>query len=523
MSRPTISTGSIDFSTGKQAKNKAPRNAAPQVKTCHIAILGDFSGRGHRDTADVTGLANRKMIEVDRDNLEEIFERLKVTLDTPLADGPMTFREMDDLHPDFIYERIPLFDRFKNLRKRLKNSSTFDEAAQEVQSWATSKSSSETAKQSQVAAADDSKEAQQANGQNDAADESLLDQLLGAPIAKQTSEEFDVKQLVRDIMEPYLIPRPDPRQDELLASVDESTSQLMRKILHNSDFQKIEASWRSLYLLTKQLETDSKLKVFIMDVSRQELLDDAEAWAAGESGGLHKRLVEKRQVEGQDAFAMLLADYQFTDSEIHVAGLRYLAELGAATGAGVLTGGNERIAGTASLAKQPDSDDWNYRADPSFLSAWQSFRQTEESQFLSLLAPRFLLRLPYGKKYSHVESFSFEELPVNNPHHYYLWGNSAWLAVLLLGKSYSQFGWSFQPGAIQEVDKLPIHVMYDADGDAHVTPCAEINMTDRTAAKLVAAGLSVVRSVMEKDKVVVPDIRSSHLDSSTLKGPWQDS
>ena len=39
---------------------------------------------------------------------------------------------------------------------------------------------------------------------------------------------------------------------------------------------------------------------------------------------------------------------------------------------------------------------------------WRSFRDTEDSRFVSLVMPRVLSRLPYGKATKEVEEFDFE-------------------------------------------------------------------------------------------------------------------
>lgn len=41
---------------------------------------------------------------------------------------------------------------------------------------------------------------------------------------------------------------------------------------------------------------------------------------------------------------------------------------------------------------------------------WRAFRDTEDSRFVTLVLPRVLARLPYGKSTIPIESFSFEEL-----------------------------------------------------------------------------------------------------------------
>ena len=95
MSRPSISTGGIPFmeKSEQQKGRQAPGNLP-----CHVLILADFSGRNHRGLDDVSCLVDRKIIPLTRDNLDEVFQRLQVTLDIGVADKPIVFNEPDDLH-----------------------------------------------------------------------------------------------------------------------------------------------------------------------------------------------------------------------------------------------------------------------------------------------------------------------------------------------------------------------------------------------------------------------------------------
>ena len=62
--------------------------------------------------------------------------------------------------------------------------------------------------------------------------------------------------------------------------------------------------------------------------------------------------------------------------------------------------------------------------------AWKSLRDSEDSRYVGLCMPRFLLRLPYGSNTVPVKAFNFEEDVVGH-HERYCWGNAAVaLAVL---------------------------------------------------------------------------------------------
>ena len=93
-----------------------------------IAVLGDFSGRASRGLFDPT-LKGRRFIPVDRDNFDEVMERMGAQLET------IRFTDLDDFHPDRLYEQLPIFQGLRETRDRLQDRATFPAAAAEVQAW----------------------------------------------------------------------------------------------------------------------------------------------------------------------------------------------------------------------------------------------------------------------------------------------------------------------------------------------------------------------------------------------------
>jgi type VI secretion system protein ImpC len=501
MSRATMNTGGTPIGMASdQNTPKVVRN-----RPCHILALADFSGRSHRDEDDASGLCERNIVEVTRDNVDDVFVRMGVTLDLAVADKPIQFLEMDDLHPDYIYERVDLFSQFRSLKRRLKNKDTFETAAQEILSWANAPKVKTPATDKQETYPTDD----------------VLDMLLHSTRAQAESAN-SIHSMIQQIVAPYVIPSADPRQAELMETVDQAASHLMRKILHSSAFQSIESSWRGMYWMLKQLETDQDLRLFIADISLQEIIDDNEAYPDSLTQ-LHKLLVERRIGTGSVPFSVVIADYQFQDQVQHCEALANLGSAAADSHAVLVAGGSVRLAGCEQLVRQPDPDDWVLHGDRSsdFCLLWEAIREQDYSQYIVLTAPQFMLRLPYGKNTSPLESLKFEELPEQGRHDYYLWGNGAWLVGAQLGQYYAQQGWSQAATGGAKITQLPLHVYYQ-QGESHVMPCAELAMTDVTANALAAQGLLPIRSVKDEDSVLIPGLRSISSITENVLGPWSE-
>jgi len=112
---------------------------------------------------------------------------------------------------------------------------------------------------------------------------------------------------------------------------------------------------------------------------------------------------------------------------------------------------------------------------------WNAFRDSEDSRYVGLTTPRFLLRLPYGKDTIPVKDFDFEESVTGEEHTKYLWGNASFAFASRLTESFSKNGWCVnirgpQSGGL--VEDLPLH-LFQSGGDTETKIPTEILIPDR--------------------------------------------
>lgn len=456
----------------------------PRAKTedpFRILILGDFSGR-HSGT--------RKPIQVDRDNFDRVLRALSVQLDLRLGSAPaapvsLRFDELQDFEPDRIFERCDLFKKLSQGPGR-----------------------STTAPGPGVRAPARSPDADVASLTSG----SLLDDIVGQSEAgagaspRRRRDEF--QEVVERIVAPHLAPPENPDALRAEADAQQRRSILMRAILHHPDFQALESIWRALDLLVRRLECDALLKLYILDISKEEItaglakIDPARPRDL-RSTELYRTLVEQTvETPGGEAWAVLAGNYGFDRSAEDV---ELLSKLGLVA----------RAAGASFIAESVPSRDEN-AADH---RAWQALRRSPQAQWLGLAMPRFLLRLPYGKNTYEIDSFPFEEMPGKPEHPEYLWGNPAFACAYLLGNSFSEYGWGFRPGVIQQIDGLPLHT-YQADGDQFAQPCAEVLLTDGDAELILDEGLMPLASIKNSDSVRLVRFQSIADPLAPLAGRW---
>src|SRR5690349_11800238 len=271
MARPS-SFAQVEIETGtRSALIERPEEDAP----FHIAILGDFSGRENRGLVDAR-LQGRRPALIDRDNFDDVLAEIAPELHLPLGGPagpriPVRFRELDDFHPDRIFERLTIFQALRETRERLHDPARYDSAAAQVRSWSGKPSSLSTSPQAALPPASTPM------GSGFSARE-LFEQALSATESRTGVRPAraldDFQSLLRDIVAPYVEPKPDPQKPELVAQVDAAISGQMRALLHHPDFQALEAAWRAVFFLVRRLSTDVNLKVYLLDIAKPELAAD---------------------------------------------------------------------------------------------------------------------------------------------------------------------------------------------------------------------------------------------------------
>src|SRR3954464_13818622 len=88
-----------------------------------------------------------------------------------------------------------------------------------------------------------------------------------------TEVENAVTTLVREALADTTVIKDDVLDtiEEMIARLDEKLTAQVNEILHAPEFQQIESAWRGLHYLVYNSETDSMLKIRVMNVSKNEL------------------------------------------------------------------------------------------------------------------------------------------------------------------------------------------------------------------------------------------------------------
>jgi len=538
----SISFGEIHLDVEPSRARQRPR---PRPETpFRIVVLGDFSGRSNRAAAGGKRGAGPKPVLIDRDNLDEVVEKLGTRLTLPIggasgAEVELRFRELDDFEPDRIYEQASLFRTLRETRRRLADPAEFENTAAGLGLIRGGAEDRPAAAESRAArggpgGVESPEAAQTAPDPRVLSGANLLEDALEATVertepsgqhgGRARRREDDLSAFLRRIVAPYAVTSPHPKQEEVLARWDQAITEQMRAVLHHPDCQALEAAWRGLFLLTRRLETGTDLKIYLVDWTQEELAADLENCSDLRECRLAKALADPggdwASEPGWGVFAGL---YRFGATVEDAVSLARLAVVAGYLGAPFLAEAAPDVFGCESLAATPDPSDWRRPQDPEAAQSWDLLRGLPQATYLALAAPRFLLRLPYGKETVPTEEFPFEEVSLEGPsgprHEDFLWGSPALACACMLGQNFSQHGWEMRAGQVRRLDGIPLY-LYKHRGEAVQLPPAEAWLGERAAAAMLDYGVLPLLSVKNRDAAVLFDIRSLAKGDEPLAGAW---
>ena len=351
-------TVSLDVEAGAEPLPAKPESDAP----FRILVLGDFSGRGNRGEPAAGRL---RPYLIDRDNFDQVLGRVRPELELGEHGRGIVlrFRELEDFHPDRIYAQAACFGKLRETRRKLGDPATFAEAAETVKSWSgvRAKAASVPERAPERAPEPPLRPAAMTRG-------SLLDDIVEATEAvpaESLRRPDDLRAFIDRVVAPHVTPREDPQLTELVAQVDEAAGRLMRAILHHRDFQALEAAWRALFFLTRELETGPQLKVYVLDISKAEL---AGAW-----GELRRILVDEAvATPGADPWSLVAGNFTFAQTIGDVQAIAELARIVRAARAAFLAEADPSEINTADAARR-----------------WDALRHLPEASWIGLALPRF--------------------------------------------------------------------------------------------------------------------------------------
>ncbi len=415
-----------------------------------MAVLADLAGKPREELPPVT---DRKFLDIDNFNerMKAIAPRVAFAVPNTLTgEGQLmvdiTLENMDDFSPAQIARKVDALNQLLEARTQLANLQTYMDGK--------------------------------------AGAENLVNKLLQDPtLLKTLANTITVSDDAYKSI------------SAIIAQIDFKLTEQIKLILQHPDWQKLESSWRGMEHLVYNTETDEKLKIRFMNLSKDELRRNMKRYKgiAWDQSPMFKKLYEAEYGQlGGEPYGCIIADYYFDHTPPDVDLLGSIAKVAASAHAPF-------IAGASPSVLQMDS--WQELANPRDLTKivtqnleyapWNSLRASEDSRYIGLTMPRFLARLPYGAKTNPVDEFDFEEDADGSDHTKYVWSNAAYAMGVNINRSFKHYGWCTLIRGVESggaVENLPCHTFPTDDGGVDMKCPTEIAISDRREAELAKNG-----------------------------------
>jgi type VI secretion system protein ImpC len=288
--------------------------------------------------------------------------------------------------------------------------------------------------------------------------------------------------------------------NEAIAAIDGALSKQLAAIMRHEKFQKLEGSWRGLHHLVMNSETSTSLKIKMLNVSKKDLAKDLSKAVEFDQSQAFKKLYEAEfGTPGGEPYGACIGDFEFSNHPDDIELLQNMSQVAAASFCPFISAAGAGLFGFQDWTELSKPRDLEKIFDSAEYAKWRSYRESDDSRFVSLVMPRVLARLPYGKTTKPIEEFNYEEVEADPAtgvakkvdHDNYTWMNASYVMGTRLTEAFAKYGWCTAIRGAEgggKVTNLPTHIFESDDGDPDMKCPTEIGITDRREAELSKLG-----------------------------------
>jgi type VI secretion system protein ImpC len=232
----------------------------------------------------------------------------------------------------------------------------------------------------------------------------------------------------------------------------------------------------------------------VLNVSKRELFNDVDKAVEFDQSQIFKKLYENEfGTPGGEPYGALVGDYEFINHPEDIDLLGKISNVAAAAFCPFIAAAAPKLMGF---------DNWQELTKPRDLekifqsieyTKWKSYRDSEDSRFVTLVMPRVLARMPYGADTKPIEEFGYEEVDASKPvpHDNFTWMNAAYVMGTKMTDAFAKYGFCTAIRGAEgggKVEGLPAFIFTSDDGDKDLKCPSEIGITDRREAELSKLG-----------------------------------
>jgi type VI secretion system protein ImpC len=450
-----------------------------------IGVFADLSAHNN----DKPKLSDRKFVEIDRDNFNQVLASIKPYLNfrvrdviSEAADAPdieiaIALDNIDNFHPSYLLQNIPVLNevyqsriRITDLIAKIDSNDLLEESLRDCLAAGTIGDIEQLISSTKMSLNDDQVESCK---------------LMLTDFSKYMTAQDDA-----DPKDPYSY------ATKLIVKIDGILSLQMNEVLHNEEFQAFEGSVRSLHYLVMNSETGQWLKIRVMNISKDELFKDLEKAVEFDQSKTFKKVYEEEYgTFGGNPYSCLIGAYSFGRNPRDVAMLRKISGIAAAAHAPFIAAASTDMFGLQDFTEIGSPRDLQKVFESSEYTAWNSFRALEDARYVSLVMPRIMIRQIYSPTLEDVNEFNYTETVDGSNNNHFCWGNPAFAVATRITAAFSKYGWTaairgYEGGGA--IENLPVYTYRTSNGDLAVKCPTEVTITDRRERELESLGFLAV-------------------------------
>ncbi|MEW9809084.1 MAG: type VI secretion system contractile sheath large subunit [Candidatus Symbiodolus clandestinus] len=337
----------------------------------------------------------------------------------------------------------------------------------------------------------------QENSSGPILDGNLLDEIVEITRLKPSDEAYSVTRcglqaLMADLVKPEYqgVKISGDLIDLMIGELDRQISTQVDQIIHNDQFSNLERSWRSLKFLVDRTDFRENVKIELVNLSKQDLLNDFEDSPEVVKSGLYRLIYtsEYGQFGGQP-YGAIIGNYEFGPNSQDIGLLKNIASVSAMAHAPFIAASSTEFFGIQRWEELPQLKDLHSVFEGPQYAKWNSFRASEDARYIGLTLPRFLLRLPYSQNTVPCKRFNYQET-VSTDSEDFCWGNTAFAFASRLADSFAKYRWCANiigPQGGGAVDDLPLY-QFESMGETRTKIPTEVLISERREYELAEEG-----------------------------------
>ncbi|MCP4321105.1 MAG: type VI secretion system contractile sheath large subunit [Psychromonas sp.] len=287
----------------------------------------------------------------------------------------------------------------------------------------------------------------------------------------------------------------------LIADIDEQINDQINEIIHHPRLQKLEASWRGVWLLVKQADGSRGVKIKKFDIKWSEVVKDINKALEFDQSQLFQKIYsDEYGTPGGEPYGALIGDYEISHriSKNHpcddLSALTGIAQIAAASFSPFIAAASSELFGMddfSGIGLPVDLEDVFSQTE---YTKWNRLRNASDTRFIGLTLPKVLMRRPYQSAMASYKGINFYEKRDKHGKNN-LWGNASYAFGCILIREFADIGWfghirgaprNHLSGGIFKELALDSHAT-DANDIAY-KPLTNVVLTDSTEKKISELG-----------------------------------